>query len=369
MIARWLHAWVIVVLTHHPMKRAALCLLVLALGCKDEPRSQGTPPPPPAPSASAQAAQCTTPGKVTDAISAPFFPPTIAGYCLDPHGDEKTYGDKGKLKIDELCTTALDGGCEEYKKFGVTRSVIVHYVANQGAGTVEVFLSQFAGDGAYAIYTTRLTGEIDPTDEHAARPLALGAGLGALGTGKAYAQRGPYFLELTYTNDQETPEQMKKSSDAILTAIAKEIAAKLPGEPDVPASAKALPEADRIANGVQYFPKDLLGVPGGVGAVGYYKAASGKRWRVVSSVRDADQAKDFLHALRGKPGALPVANLGDEAVQVVLQPSPERAKIEWVVARKGGSVLGVGDEEFVAQDAKARLSKDEKIDKVRASLK
>ena len=94
-------------------------------------------------------------------------------YCLDPNGDEKTYGDQGKLKIDELCTTALDGGCEEYKKFGVTRSVIVHYVANAGAGTVEVFLSQFAGDGAYAIYTTRLTGEIDPADEHAARPLAI----------------------------------------------------------------------------------------------------------------------------------------------------------------------------------------------------
>ncbi len=355
------------------MKRA-LCLLALALalGCKDEPRSQGTPPPPP-PSASAQSAACAGGGgKVTDAISAPFFPQTVSGYCLDPHGDEKTYGDKGKLKIDELCTTALDGGCEEYKKFGVTRSVIVHYVANQGTGAVEVFLSQFAGDGAYAIYTTRLTGEIDPLDEHAARPLPLPAGLGAIGTGKAYAQRGPYFLELTYTNDQETPEQMKKSSDAILAAIAKDVAAKLPSAPDVPASAKALPDAERIANGVQYFPKDLLGVTG-VGAMGYYKAASGKRYRVVSSLRDGagavDQAKDFLHALRGKPGALPVPNVGDEAVQVVLQPSPERAKIEWIVARKGASVLGVGDEEFVAQDPKTRLTKDEKLEKIRASLK
>jgi hypothetical protein len=356
------------------MKRA-LCLLALALGCKDEPRSQGTPPPPPPPSASAQSAACAGGGgKVTDAISAPFFPQTVAGatsggaWCLDPHGDEKTYGEKGKLKIDELCTTALDGGCEEYKKFGVTRSVIVHYVANQGTGAVEVFLSQFAGDGAYAIYTTRLTGEIDPLDEHAARPLPLPAGLGAMGTGKAYAQRGPYFLELTYTNDQETPEQMKKSSDAILAAIAKDVAAKLPSEPDVPASAKALPEAERIPNGVQYFPKDLLGATG-AGAMGYYKAPSGKRYRVVSLVRDGDQAKDFLHALRGKPGALPVANVGDEAVQVVLQPSPERAKIEWIVARKGGSVLGVGDEEFVAQDAKLRLTKDEKLEKIRASLK
>ena len=84
---------------------------------------------------------------------------------------------------------------------------------------------------------------------------------------------------------------------------------------------------------------------------------------------DADQAKDLVHALRGKPGALPVASLGDEAVQVVLQPSPERAKIEWIVARKGDTVIGVGDEEFVAQDPKMRLTKEEKTDKIRASLK
>jgi hypothetical protein len=307
---------------------------------------------------------------VSDAISAPFFPPTEADYCLDPHGDEKTYGDQGKLKIDELCTTALDGGCEEYKRFGVTRSVIVHYVANAGAGSVEVFLSQFSADGAYAIYTTRLTGEIDPADEHAARPLAIADARGALGTGKAYAERGPYFLELTYSNDQETPERMKASSDAILSSLAKAIAAKLPSAPDMPASAKALPETDRIANGVAYFQKDGLGVKGGgAGAIGYFRSGD-KRWRELAAVRDtADQAKDLIHALRAKPGALPIANLGDDAVVVVLQPSPDRAKIEWVVARKGANVFGVGDEEFAIQDAKAHLSKDEKVVKVSALLK
>jgi len=309
---------------------------------------------------------------VSDAISAPFFPSKVDGYCLDPHGDEKTYGEKAKLKIDELCTTALDGGCEEYKKFGVTRSVIVHYVADAGAGSVEVFLSEFAGDGAYAIYTTRLTGEIDPLDEHAARPMpavnALAGASGALGTGKAYAQRGPYFLELTYDNDQETPEQLKKSADAILSSLATQIAAKLPSTPDVPAAAKALPTADRIANGVMYFPKDVLGVASaGPGAVGYYKEASGRRYRLVSiAPGSADRAKDAMHAFRAKPGALPVANAGDEAVLVVLQPTPEAAKIEWLVARKGDVVLGVGDEAFAAP---AHMSKDDKTQLLRSLLK
>jgi hypothetical protein len=313
----------------------------------------------------------------------------VGAWCLDPHGDEKTYGDKGKLQINELCTTALDGGCEEYKRYGVTRSVIVHYVASVGPASVEVFLSRFGGDGAYAIYTNRLTGEIDPRDEHAARPLpdvaSLPGASGAIGTGKAYAQRGAYFLELTYANDQETPEQLKKSSDAILTTLTKELASKLPPSPDVPASAKALPEVERISNGVMYFDKDLLGITNaGAGAVGYFASTdppqagrripgptgATKRYRMVSAVREgADQAKDLIHVLRSRPGALPVANLADEAVEVVLQASPERAKIDWVVARKGTSVLGVGDEEFVAQDATMRLTRDEKIAKLRAGLK
>jgi len=347
----------------------SLAVLVALGACKEEPKPDTTPPPPP--TASARSAACAGGGgKVSDAISAPFFPRKVADYCLDPQGDEKSYGEKAKLKIDELCTTALDGGCEEYKKFGVTRSVIVHYVADAGAGSVEVFLSEFAGDGAYAIYTTRLTGEIDPLDEHAARPMpavnALAGASGALGTGKAYAQRGPYFLELTYNNDQETPDQLKKSADAILASLAKDVAEKLPATPDVPAAAKALPTADRLPNGVMYYPKDLLGVAGaGAGAVGYYKDGS-KRWRVVSVKAGADGAKDVMHALRGKPGALPVSGLGDEAVLVVLQPTPERAKIEWLVARKGDAVLGVGDEEFAAP---ARMSKDDKTALLRTLLK
>lgn len=350
--------------------------LVGIAGCKDEPKNQGAAPPP-LPSASSGTNVCASGGgEDTDTLTAPYFPRQVAGYCLDPSGDVKTYGEKARLGLDQLCTTALDGGCEEYKKFGVMRSVITRYVQGTGAGSVEVFLSEFAGDGAFAIYTTRLTGEVDPADEHSMHPLE-GATLGAMGTGKAYAYRGRYFLELTYTNETESPEELKKSSDAILPSLAQQIAAKLPAEPDVPASAKALPATDRIPNGVAYFAKDAMGVAGlGAGSVGYYKPASGKRYRLLSIVKaDADQAKDALKTLRGKPGALPVANLGDGAVDVVLQATPDRPKVEWVVARKGGMLLGIGDEEFVLQpgtpldkQADVRMSKDDKIARLRALL-
>ncbi len=353
-----------------------LAVLLGVAACKDEPKTQGTAPPP-LPSASSGTNVCAGGGgEDTDTLTAPYFPRQVSGYCLDPSGDVKSYGEKAKLGLDQLCTTALDGGCEEYKKFGVMRSVITRYVQGTGAGLVEVFLSEFAGEGAYSIYTTRLTGEVDPADAHSMKPIDAEA-LGAMGTGKAYAYRGRYFLELTYSNETESPEELKKSSDAILPSLAKEIAAKLPAKPDVPASTKALPTTDLVPNGVAYFAKDAMGVKGlGAASVGYYKPATGKRYRLLSIVKpDADQAKDALKSLRGKPGALPVASLGDGAVDVVLQATPDRPKVEWVVARKGGMLLGIGDEEFVlhpdtplAQQGDVRMSKDEKIAKLRALI-
>src|SRR5690348_13737134 len=110
-----------------PMTRsrslAALLLLLsgLSVACKDDkPRSDTPPPPPPpAPSAAAAGACGSGGGELTDSVSAPFFPRSAGGYCVDPQGEIKTYGEKGKLSMDEVCTTAFDGECEVYKRFGL----------------------------------------------------------------------------------------------------------------------------------------------------------------------------------------------------------------------------------------------------------
>ncbi|CAN5209541.1 hypothetical protein BH09MYX1_BH09MYX1_12390 [soil metagenome] len=364
--------------TRPSLRALALAVSFVAIAaCKDDPKPQGTPPPPPPPSASAQGGACLTGGgTVTDPPSAPFFSRTVAGYCVDPHADTKSFGDKGKLGIKELCNTALDGGCEEYRGFGVTRAVIVRYVDGSGPASVEAMLTQFEGDGAYTIFTTRLTADLDPADPSAMKLLQTGAGLGAMGTGKAYVQRGAYFLELTYANDQETPEQLKKSSDVILTALAKDIGAKLP-DGALPVSARALPEAERLANGVLYAQKDALGIANaGAGAVGFYQDGT-KRYRLYAAQReDADQAKDTFKTLKAKPGSMPMKDLGDEAAVVVLDGNDGGPKVEWVFVRKGNLVVGVGDEPRVFKvgvpldrQTDVRLSKDEKIAKVRALLK
>jgi len=133
------------------MKNAAsallfYCVLSACTSCKDDKAKPDNAPPPPPPSATgAKAGACEGGGgALSDSISAPFFPKTVGSYCVDPQGEVKTYGEKGKLSMDEVCTTAFDGECEVYKRFGLKRVVSLHYVDGGGkGGSVEVNLSQF----------------------------------------------------------------------------------------------------------------------------------------------------------------------------------------------------------------------------------
>jgi hypothetical protein len=275
--------------------------------------------------------------------------------------------------MDEVCTTAFDGECEVYKRFGLKRVVSLHYVDGSGkGGSVEVNLSQFADvAGAYGMYTLRVVADRDPDDKSTPKPLAAGAA-GAIGTGRAYVWRGQHLAELQYNNEQESPEELAKSSEAILTAVGKEIGQKLPGAVTLPPAATALPTANRIANGIVFQPKDMLGWSGiGPAAMGFYKEPSAspgqgdKRWRVLAIVKDdAEQAKDAFKIIKAKPGTLPVANTGDEAVHVAVAP-----KVAFLVARKGNVIWGIGDEEYaVRENEKAAVSKEDAITRMKALL-
>ena len=358
-------------------------LLLLSAGastsCKDDKPREGAPPPPPAVSV-AKAGACTSGGgELTDAISAPFFAKSAGGYCVDPQGEIKTYGEKGKLSMDEVCTTAFDGECEVYKRFGLKRVVSLHYVDGSGkGGMVEVNLSQFADvPGAYGMYTLRVVAG-DPAEPSTPKPLEAGAA-GAIGTGRAYVWRGQHLAELQYVNENESPEQLAKSSEAVLTTIGKEIGERLPGPKALPPAAQLLPTENRVPNGIVFHPTDVLGWKAtGPGAVGFYKDGD-RRWRVLSIVKDdADQAKDAFKAIKSKPGSLPVANTGDEAAHVVVPSTGEdkasAPKVEMLVARKGNVVWGVGDEEFALRQAtgpdreKARVTKDDAVARMKTLL-
>jgi hypothetical protein len=125
---------------------------------------------------------------------------------------------------------------------------------------------------------------------------------------------------------------------------------------------------------VAYYPKDALGLSAiGPVAVGYYKDGE-KRWRAVAAKRDdAAGAGEVFRAFKLRPGSAPIKGVGDEAVQVTLQEAADRPKAEYVVARKGGLVAAVGDEELVLDPgtpreelAARKLTKDEKLQKLAA---
>ena len=361
----------------------SLALSTLVLGCKKDEAPQGpggdVPPPPPS-AAVAKAGGCANAAPIDDPVSTGFFPKTVGTFCVDSAaGAVKTYGAKAKLSMDAVCTTAFDGECEIYKQYGLTRVVTLRYVDGgaQGAGTVEIVLSQFETDGGgYGMFTKRVIADADPTAPEAPKAVTA-VGAAAMGGGRAYAWRGNYLVELTYMNEQETPAKMVKSSEAILPQLAKAITDRLTGNSEKPAPVKSLPEANLVPLGVSFAPKDAMGIKGlAPAAIGYYKDGE-KRYRVLVAALDGEAAaKEAMKAIKAKPGALPVAGLGDEALQVVNGGVRETPKTEWVYARKGAQVIAFGDEELVIaagqpldKQASVRLSKDEKVAKAKPLFK
>ncbi len=165
---------------------------------------------------------------------------------------------------------------------------------------------------------------------------------------------------------------MARANERSTGAIAKDIGGKLPGELALPASAASLPATSRIPLGISFYPKDALGLTAiGPLAVGYYVNGE-KRWRDVAMMRRTpDAAKEAFRAFKLKPGSLPLKGLGDEAVVTIVQEAPDRAKAEYVVARRGALVAAIGDEELVLdpsmptdKQAPLKLTKDEKLQRL-----
>ncbi|MGK4006389.1 DUF6599 family protein [Sorangium sp. So ce1036] len=344
---------------------AGVLAAALSAGCSKKEERQGAPPPP-APAARPDAC-ADGGGTLNDAASAPFFPRTTGGFCLDPNGAAKAFGESAPLPLDSICDM-FDGECEIYKGFGVRRVVEARYVSGAGGtATVDVHLSKFGStEGAYGMFTKRTVGDGDPADEATPRPIE-GGGAAAMGIGNAYLWRGQYLAEITYNDEALAEATLKAASEKVLPGLVKEMGEKLPGEPSLPPAALALPGDSRIPLGIRYETRDVLGVDGaGPGAFGYYKEGD-KRYRVLAVVRDdVDQAKDVLSTLAKQPGAVREKGIGGGAVRL-MHKEGEGPATEWLFARADKAVYGVGDESRVLRNgmtadehAKVTLEKDAK---------
>jgi hypothetical protein len=352
----------------------AVAFASASVGCdkKDDLRNeQGAAPPP---IASSRPGLCTGGGgKVTDTVSAGYFPGVVGDYCIDPNSETRAYGENAPGSVDKVCTELFDGECEVYKGFGLKRVVTLRYVDGKGSpGSVNVNLSRFESkDGAYAFFTQRVVADADPATTAPAKLEAGGAA--ALGTGISYVWRADHVAELSYTNDNESPDQLRASSARALPPIAKGIGEKMPGDTAPPAAVRELPEPERVPMGISYAAKDALGISGlGPGAIGFYKSGN-KRWRVLVAVRpDEDGAKDVVKTLKKVEGAKSLKGVPLTDPLAFSLASESGPKLEWVVARRGSTIVGVGDEPHVlsgdiapAEANNLKLTQDEKLEHVK----
>ncbi len=344
--------------------------VMLASGCKSN-ESKGTPPPPAAPPPKANACESGG-GTLSDPQLSAVFPRKSSGFCLDPNGGDKAYGEGASLPIDKICDM-FDGECEIYKGFGVKRVVELRYVDGGGtATTINVYLSKFASvEGAYAMFTKRVVGDGDPASEDTPRAIE-GGGAAALGIGNAYLWRGAYLAEITYNDETAGEAAIKVASDKLLVPLVKQVGDKLPGDTDLPVAAGALPKDKRVPLGIRLSTKDLLDVAGvGGGAFGYYRDGD-KRYRFAVMTRaDEEQAKDVLATLGKVEGAAKEKGIGDGAVRFVRKEGDGPA-VEWLFARTGSTLVGIGDEVRALRSgmtadevAKVSLSKAEKATRLK----
>lgn len=348
---------------------SAAVLLTLLAGCKrrPDPDDVGSAPPP---VPSMMPGLCANGGGVPgDPVSASYFPRTVADYCVDPHGDTRSYGADAKATLDDVCIQQLDGECEVYKSYGLRRVVTLRYVDSKGSpGSVAITLSRFASkEGAFGFFTKRVIADGDPLQVTLTEIPAPAAG--ALGSGIAYVWRGEYLVELSYTNETESPDQMRESGKRVLPGISRGIGEKLPGDTALPGLVLSLPTEHRLPMGVSYTVSDLLGIQAlGGGATGFYKDGD-KRYRVLSLGRaDEAAAGDVLETLKKVDRASTLKDLTFPAIAFATEHDDSSPKTEWVVGRKGNRVLAVGDEELVLggthskeEEQRVKLTRDEKI--------
>src|SRR5260221_1737977 len=348
---------------------ATAYLVLYVAGCRRgvDPDEKGAPPPP---APSAKPGVCATSGGAPgDPVSASLFPRLVGQYCVDPNGDTRAYGEGAKASLDDVCTQQLDGECEVYKSYGLRRVVSLRYVDGLGSqGAVAVTLSRFVSkEGAFGFFTKRVIADGDPA-RITLTELSAGAA-GALGSGIAYVWRSEHLAELSYTNETESPDQMRESGKRVLPDLARALGDRLPGDTAPPPAVALLPKEGRLPMGVAYAIGDVLGISGlGSGAIGYYKDG-GKRWRGFALARaDDDAAGDVLETLKKAHRASSIKDLVFPALALSAQHDDTAPKTEWVVGRRGSHVLGVGDEELVLgggrskeEEQRVKRSRDEKL--------
>lgn len=325
----------------------------------------------------------------------PLLPTQVSHFCVLKTDIIMSWGKGTNKKIEDV-SNHIDGAGEIYShNYFATRYDTFKYIDNQGSGTeVEVALTTYdKPENAYALFTYRAISNSDPDPEAYTkanrRPLKPidGGGAAALGAASALLWKGNYLVELTYSNSVQTEQQAIAAADALLPEFIKAFGTKLPGSVELPVDVKILPSVSDglIPLGIDYIPAkfkrpegkgDALKLPIAGGYATGFMHEGNHRYRILAMQREErDAARDAMSVFQKMSGALPLRDLGDEAVYFTFNvgEGSGQQKAEGVVARNNTLVLAIVDEEFVIGDISAKappplLSKEEKIAKLKALL-
>lgn len=314
-----------------------------ALACPRRDDASARPAPTASASAVAAGPCAAGGGAVDDPQAKALLPREAGGYCVDPKTPVTTFGEGASRAIEAGCTDAFGEACAAERARGLTRVTLARYVDGAGrGGALRAVVASFStSSAAYAAYAARSSSGDPPR----ARPLAAGTA-GAIDDARALVWRDKTLVELRYDPWPAAPVGSKASA-AILTLFARDVGARLPGAAELPPEVSALPEDARVA--VRYHEADALGVSGiGPTAIGRYEAG-GTRWRVLSVVRELEDARRTLARLCARPGAARERSFGDEACWVPASDAGER----YLLARRATAIWGVTGAGPSAADAGA----------------
>lgn len=281
-------------------------------------------------------------GQLQDGPTREWFPSRVNDVCLDPHADTRVFAADQPLSLSDACKQLVLGDCPALLEQGLMRVVGHNYLSGE-TGAVSAVLLQFEdADGAVAFLTDRTLGLADPAQLEltALTGGALGSQIGQV----ARFVEGRHVVELTYANPRENPERALASARQVLPQLSAAFAERLGARSVLPAAVQSLPVQWRLPSGVKYQLNDALGVHGaGAAATGFYRNGR-KRWRVLSIVRqDADAARDVDRTLQRVVGYHKSKNSPYGSFQLSF-PLEGGLTEEWVLARLGNRLWGVGDE-------------------------
>jgi hypothetical protein len=270
-----------------------------------------------------------------------WFPRTEGAYCIDANADQRVFGLGGTLLVaDAAEVLTLDA--EELARSEVVTVVSLAYVEDAPEpGRVGASVTSFATpDAAYAFFTRRV-GDAAELGRPAFEPLEAGAAA-VLGETSAFVVRAQAVLRLEFANGRLPPARLASAARPVLSALAKQIGARLPGSEKLPPAAQLLPETDRAPLSIRYFARDLAGFEGvGAGALATYVEGA-RRYRLALAVRpDADAGKDVLSTLRKREGSRVLKHEPYDATRVAENDALTGAAREWIFGRKGRVLAGV----------------------------